>query len=302
MMALVGVLGAAWSGLYLGDAAEQAKRAELAPRTVVLQDSGDWLSESYWQKRRQRKLRQRQANSDRSSLGNFNPFSLGLGGQANPYGGGGSYRTVCVRLCDGYYFPISFSTTRAQFARDEEACSSRCSSETRLFVYPNAGGSPETMTDRNGRPYADLKTAFLYRTSYDKSCQCRPDPWSDAEKQRHAMYRTKGWQQRARRLARQEARRKRVAARRGLRTAPSVVVRVNGYEQQVVSGELPQQINGSGFVPQPYGLGVAPPDRQLRRNRNSASKVRVIRPSSVRQGNIRRRRKTWRARAFSSEN
>ena len=24
----------------------------------------------------------------------------------------GTYRTMCVRLCDGYYFPISFTTTR----------------------------------------------------------------------------------------------------------------------------------------------------------------------------------------------
>ena len=40
--------------------------------------------------------------------------------------------------------------------------------------YSIADGSPETMRDRRGRRYADLATAFRYRSSYDKSCQCRP--------------------------------------------------------------------------------------------------------------------------------
>ena len=31
-----------------------------------------------------------------------------------------TYRTVCVRLCDGYYFPVSFSTLPSHFARDTE--------------------------------------------------------------------------------------------------------------------------------------------------------------------------------------
>ena len=40
------------------------------------------------------------------------------GGGWTPHGGapGDTYRTVCVRLCDGYYFPISFSTLPSHFA------------------------------------------------------------------------------------------------------------------------------------------------------------------------------------------
>jgi len=34
----------------------------------------------------------------------------------------GTYRTLCVRRCDGYYFPISFSTTRDHLAVDEAMC------------------------------------------------------------------------------------------------------------------------------------------------------------------------------------
>ena len=70
---------------------------------------------------------------------------------------GGTVRTVCVRLCDGYYFPISFSTTRGRLGKDEQACRSRCSGDARLFYYRTSGGSPETMVDRRGNAYADLK-------------------------------------------------------------------------------------------------------------------------------------------------
>ena len=34
----------------------------------------------------------------------------------------GTYRTVCVRTCDGFYFPISFATVPARFPDDEKTC------------------------------------------------------------------------------------------------------------------------------------------------------------------------------------
>ncbi len=36
------------------------------------------------------------------------------------------YRTVCVRMCDGYYYPISFGTTPDQFGRDASQCMRTC--------------------------------------------------------------------------------------------------------------------------------------------------------------------------------
>ena len=40
--------------------------------------------------------------------------------------GSGSYTTVCVRMCDGYYFPISHRVPRNRFYRDADVCRSRC--------------------------------------------------------------------------------------------------------------------------------------------------------------------------------
>ena len=44
------------------------------------------------------------------------------GDLANPEAQGGSVRTVCVRTCDGYYFPISYATNASRFAQDEKTC------------------------------------------------------------------------------------------------------------------------------------------------------------------------------------
>lgn len=88
---------------------------------------------------------------------------------------GGTFRTLCVRSCDGYYFPISFSTTRDRFGDDAQSCSSMCpGAQAQLFVHPNPGGGPETMVSVDGQPYSDLPTAFQYRTNLDASCSCTP--------------------------------------------------------------------------------------------------------------------------------
>jgi hypothetical protein len=100
----------------------------------------------------------------------------------------GTYRTVCVRLCDGYFFPISFATTPENFARDADACNARCGSPARLYVYPNPGGEPEQMVGLDGKPYSALKSAFLFRTNYDAACTCKPQPWSQEALARHRAF------------------------------------------------------------------------------------------------------------------
>jgi hypothetical protein len=100
----------------------------------------------------------------------------------------GTYRSVCVRLCDGYFFPVSFAVTSDRLERDAKVCASRCGSQGRLFVHDNPGGSPETMVDLAGRPYQQLKTAFLYRTEYVPSCTCQAHPWEAASLERHRAY------------------------------------------------------------------------------------------------------------------
>jgi hypothetical protein len=95
---------------------------------------------------------------------------------------------VCVRLCDGYYFPISFAVGADRFERDARVCESRCGAQGRLFVHENPGGSTDDLRDLTGRPYRQLRTAFLYRSEYIASCTCQPQPWEQASLDRHRAY------------------------------------------------------------------------------------------------------------------
>jgi Protein of unknown function (DUF2865) len=109
---------------------------------------------------------------------------------ASSHNRGGSHRTVCVRMCDGFYWPVSFSAPRSKFYRDANACSSSCSSEAKLFHFPSNGGQIEDAIDLTGRAYARLPTAFKYRKALVQGCTCKPEPWSDAELGRHREYAT----------------------------------------------------------------------------------------------------------------
>jgi hypothetical protein len=86
-----------------------------------------------------------------------------------------TYRTVCVRSCDGYYWPVSFSTVKDNVYQDAGACEAQSpNGDYRLFYYENRSGSPETMIDLNGQPYANEPFAFRFRREYDPACVVKP--------------------------------------------------------------------------------------------------------------------------------
>ncbi|NEW90656.1 DUF2865 domain-containing protein [Rhodopseudomonas sp. BR0M22] len=118
--------------------------------------------------------------------GNSSP-APGFGMPGGDYGNaeGGTFRTVCVRSCDGYYFPISFATVPSRFADDERTCKSLCpASEASLYAYRNPGQDMNQAVSINGQPYTSLPNAFRYRQSFNPSCSCKPanQTWADAMK------------------------------------------------------------------------------------------------------------------------
>ncbi|HKJ61926.1 MAG TPA: DUF2865 domain-containing protein [Hyphomicrobiales bacterium] len=92
-----------------------------------------------------------------------------------------SYRTMCVRLCDGYYFPISFSTIGSRFAEDEAKCQEQCAAPAQLFVYRNPGEDVEQMVSLDGKPYNDLQNAWRNRKQYVKGCSCKSYEYSEEQ-------------------------------------------------------------------------------------------------------------------------
>lgn len=91
--------------------------------------------------------------------------------------GKGNYRTLCVRSCDGYFWPVSYQTSKHHFAQDDATCHASCpQSEVALYVHRNPGESIEEAVDLGGKPYSELKTAYSFRKKYDSACSCRAPP------------------------------------------------------------------------------------------------------------------------------
>lgn len=101
-----------------------------------------------------------------------------------PYGAPSyaTYRTICVRLCDGYYFPVSFSTLPSHFQQDEAVCQSKCAAPVELYYYQNPGaGVDQSIALRSQEPYTSLKTAFRYRKQLVAGCSCKSAEYQPPE-------------------------------------------------------------------------------------------------------------------------
>jgi hypothetical protein len=98
----------------------------------------------------------------------------------------GTYRTVCVRLCDGFYFPISFSTYRSHFQKDAQRCEQSCPNRSRLFAHPTGvSDEPAHMKDLQGNHYEELPNAYRAQKQYVADCNCHGNPWDWQEVARH---------------------------------------------------------------------------------------------------------------------
>ncbi len=90
------------------------------------------------------------------------------------YGGYSTVRTVCVRACDGYYWPVSYSTLTDYAYQDAQQCQAQCpGTPVDLYYYSNPGQNPEQMVSLSGEPYTALPNAFRYRETFDPSCSCK---------------------------------------------------------------------------------------------------------------------------------
>jgi Protein of unknown function (DUF2865) len=132
--------------------------------------------------------------------------------------GKGAHRTVCVRLCDGYYWPVNHGVNRSQFRKDARSCEASCNGDAKLFHMPSNGEIGDAV-DQSGKPYSRLPAAFLYRKKLVAGCACRPEAWSDAEMSRHQVYAFNEAQEKARKAEEEAAEEARVAAAEAAKVA-----------------------------------------------------------------------------------
>lgn len=89
----------------------------------------------------------------------------------------GNFRTMCVRTCDGYFFPMSNAASLREFERDQKNCESSCpGTEMQVFYQKGLGADSANMTSSvTGRPYRELPTAYLYKKPSNEdapACGC----------------------------------------------------------------------------------------------------------------------------------
>jgi hypothetical protein len=90
-------------------------------------------------------------------------------------GGYRTVRTLCVRLTDGYFWPISYSTLQDYVGQDAAACQQMCpGTQVELYFYDNPGQEPEQMRNMLGQPYSSMPNAFRYRQAFDTETSCKP--------------------------------------------------------------------------------------------------------------------------------
>ena len=95
---------------------------------------------------------------------------------------------MCVRLCDGYYFPFGTASSTSDMADAEYACKSACAGDAQIYYLPRGSSDIKAMSALDGSRYDKLKNAFVYRQTLVSGCGCRPAPWSIAERFRHDQY------------------------------------------------------------------------------------------------------------------
>lgn len=81
-------------------------------------------------------------------------------------------RPVCVRLCDGFFFPLPSSAASAADA--EGVCRALCpAANVALYFLPANSERIEDAANARGEPYAALPTALRYRSAAAPACGCR---------------------------------------------------------------------------------------------------------------------------------
>ncbi len=85
-------------------------------------------------------------------------------------------KSMCVRLCDGFAFPVGAYHGEEDRASHEATCQAECpGARTALYVLPNGSDTIGDAVDvQNGRAYSQIPVAFHYTTFLQDSCSCHP--------------------------------------------------------------------------------------------------------------------------------
>lgn len=93
----------------------------------------------------------------------------------------GGSQALCVRSCDGGFFPLHYSAAGANLDDLNALCKALCPN-AEVALYTRAPWREiDSAVSINGEPYSSHPNALKYQKSYDPSCGCKPPDKSWAE-------------------------------------------------------------------------------------------------------------------------
>ena len=116
-------------------------------------------------------------------------------GQPVPQTARGGAQVICVRACDGAYFPMNNLPDGRGGA--DELCRALCpGAEAAAYSMPNGDDALRyAATIRGNRAYAALPNAFKFRKNFEPGCSCKPEgkTWAQSlAKAESMLFRQKG--------------------------------------------------------------------------------------------------------------
>jgi len=119
---------------------------------------------------------------------NQNPFfqhppaeqALPLPGEdLSPRGGS---QALCVRSCDGGFFPLSITAHGAEPEQLAELCQALCpNAEVSVYTRSPYQDIKTAVSLEGDTPYSEMPNAFRFQRSFDPACTCKPKEKSWAE-------------------------------------------------------------------------------------------------------------------------
>lgn len=93
----------------------------------------------------------------------------------------GGSQAVCVRTCDGGFFPMNMSSHHNQDQLNE-LCTALCPGTQAAVYTRNPNSEIKTAMSLDGTPYMDLPNALKFQKSFDSTCTCQPagKTWAEA--------------------------------------------------------------------------------------------------------------------------
>ncbi|MBO0734089.1 MAG: DUF2865 domain-containing protein, partial [Methylocapsa sp.] len=91
-------------------------------------------------------------------------------------------QALCVRSCDGGFFPLPVSANRTVPRQLNELCQALCpNAEVSVYTRTPYQDIKTAVSLEGGAPYSEMPNAFRYQKTFDAACTCKPPRQSWAE-------------------------------------------------------------------------------------------------------------------------